>query len=255
MPNHVFNRLGFDCPQDRLREILEAICYDGNSEEAEFTGVGTIDFNKIIPMPPSLDIEAGSRTMEGVNLYLTSLNPAAPHFGSDKMDPEAFSAFVQRIGKTYGFGSRNHNLSEEEIAKVTQYASAEELLELGKTAVHNQLQYGATTWYDWRIQPDHWNTKWNSYDPGEYDGGKEITFNTAWCPPHPIIQKLSEMYPEVTIRHAWANEDLCADAGEVYYEGGQEVDSIVPVCDEDIRAMAIRIWDYDPEEMEEIDIE
>ena len=63
------------------------------------------------------------------------------------------------------------------------------------------------------------------------------------------------MYPEVTIRHAWANEDLCADAGEVYYEGGQEVDSIVPVCDEDIRAMAIRIWDYDPEEMEDIDIE
>lgn len=255
MPNHVFNRLEFDCSQERLREILEAICYDGNSEEAERTGVGTIDFNKIKPMPASLNIEAGSRTMDGVNLYLTSLNPDAPHFGSEKMEPEAISAFVQKIGKTYGFGSRNYNLSGEEIAKVTQYTSAEELLELGRTAVHNQLQYGATTWYDWRIQPDTWNTKWNSYEPGEYDGGKEITFKTAWCPPHPIIQRLSEMYPEVTIRHAWANEDMYADAGEVYYENGQKTDSFIPVADEDIKAMSARIWDYDPEEMEDIDIE
>ena len=255
MPNHVMNRLEFDCPMERLREILGAICYDGGSEEAERTGIGTIDFNKIIPMPATLNIEAGSRTMDGVNLYLTSLNPDAPHFGSEKMDPEAFSAFVQKIGKTYGFGSRNHNLSEEEIAKVTQYTSAEELLELGKTAVHNQLQYGATTWYDWRIQPDHWNTKWNSYDPGDYDGGREITFQTAWCPPHPIIQKLSEMYPEVTIRHAWANEDLSADAGELYYEGGQKVDGHVPISEEETRRMAINIWDWDPEEVEDINID
>ncbi len=255
MPNHVMNRLEFDCSQERLREILEAICYDGGSEEAERTGIGTIDFNKIIPMPPSLNIEAGSRTMDGVNLYLTSLNPDAPHFGTEKMAPDAFAAFVQRIGKTYGFGTRNHNLTAEEISKYTQYVSADELMKLGKTAVENQIKYGATTWYDWCIQPDHWNTKWNSYDPGEYDGGKEITFQTAWCPPHPIIQKLSEMYPEVTIRHSWANEDLFADAGELYYEGGQKVDGFVPVCEADTYAMSMRIWDWDPEEMEDFDIE
>ena len=255
MPNHVMNRLEFDCSQERLHEILEAICYDGNSEEAEVTGVGTIDFNKIKPMPASLNIESGSRTIEGINLYLTSLNPDAPHFGAEKMTPDAFEALVSKVGKSYGFMTANPCLSEEEIARCTKYTTAEELLELGKTAVENKLQYGATTWYEWRTHPDNWNTKWNSYDSGEYDGGKEITFQTAWCPPHSIIQKLSEMYPEVTMRHAWANEDLSADAGELYYEGGQRVDGHVPVSEEETRRMAINIWELDPEEMEDIDIE
>ena len=71
MPNHVINRLEFDCPEERRKEILSAICYD-DSTESERTGIGTIDFNKIIPMPPSLDIESGSGTVKGINLYLTS---------------------------------------------------------------------------------------------------------------------------------------------------------------------------------------
>ena len=255
MPNHVMNRLEFDCPQERLREILEAICYDGNAEEAEITGVGTIDFNKIKPMPASLNIESGSRTIDGINLYLTSLNPDAPHFGANKLSPEAFQGLLSKVGTGYGYTMSNPCLSEEAIARCTKYTSAEELLELGKTAVENKIQYGGTTWYEWRTNPDNWNTKWNSYDSGTYDGGKEITFLTAWCAPHPIIRKLSEMYPEVMMRHSWANEDLSADAGELYYEGGQRVDGYVPTAEEDICAMSAKIWDYDPEETEALNIE
>ena len=255
MPNHVFNRLEFDCPQDRLREILEAICYDGNSEEAEMTGVGTIDFNKIIPMPDSLNIESGSRTTDGINLYLTSVNPDAHHYGTEKLSHEEFNALLSKVGMRYGFITRNPCLSLEEIARCTRYTSEAELLEIGRTAVNNQLEYGAPTWYEWRTQPHNWNTKWNSYYPGEYDGGKEITFQTAWCPPHPIIQKLSEMYPEVTMRHAWANEDPSMDAGEVYYLNGEETESYVPVAEEDIQAMSANIWGYDPEETEDVNLD
>lgn len=50
MLNHVENHLIFDCPQERLQEILRAICYEEDSN-AEKTGLGTIDFNKIIQMP------------------------------------------------------------------------------------------------------------------------------------------------------------------------------------------------------------
>ena len=42
MPNHVINRLEFDCSKERLNEILAAICYDESSDEAEITGPGTI---------------------------------------------------------------------------------------------------------------------------------------------------------------------------------------------------------------------
>ena len=61
MPNHVINRLTFDCPEERLKKILSEICYDKDSDEDQ-KGVGTIDFNKITSMPESLNIECGSNT-------------------------------------------------------------------------------------------------------------------------------------------------------------------------------------------------
>ena len=247
MPNHVMNRLEFDCSQERLKVILAAICYDEDSDVAEVTGPGTIDFNKIIPMPPSLNIESGSRTIDGINLYLTSLNPDVHHYGTEKMDHEAFHALLAKVGRQYGFSPMNSSLSREEIERCTQYTSAEELMEMGKIAVNNKLQYGATTWYEWRTRPDTWNTKWNSYYPGDYHGGSEITFQTAWDAPHPIIQKLSEMYPEVTIQHRWANEDYYQNCGCNTYRDGAIVDFDIPRGDKQNVEMAVEIWDTDLE--------
>lgn len=31
MPNHVINRLEFECSEERLKELLSAICYDNNA--------------------------------------------------------------------------------------------------------------------------------------------------------------------------------------------------------------------------------
>jgi len=44
MPNHITNRLRFNADSEKVKEILEAIKQDK-------IGVGSIDFNKIIPMP------------------------------------------------------------------------------------------------------------------------------------------------------------------------------------------------------------
>ena len=85
MPNHIQSNLKFICDEERLREILEAIKYESDSE-SEDIGYGTIDFQKIIPMPEALDIECGSRTDSSVELYLTSINPDASYFGTDKME-------------------------------------------------------------------------------------------------------------------------------------------------------------------------
>ena len=90
MPNHVINRLTFDCPEDRLKQILSEICYDKESDSDQ-KGIGTIDFNKITPMPESLNIECGSNTDDGINLYLTSVNPRVDYFGTDKLDKKQFN--------------------------------------------------------------------------------------------------------------------------------------------------------------------
>lgn len=241
MPNHVINRIEFDCPEQKLKEILSAICYDDNSE-SERTGIGTIDFNKITPMPKSLDIESGSSTDRGINLYLTAVNPSVRYYGKEKMDPVEFTSLVERLNGSRVFLRHNTALTTEEIQKATLYHSEDELLQLGKTAVENLMQYGATTWYDWRTRGDTWNTKWNSYNANDYDGGNEICFQTAWSAPHPIIEKLSSMYPEVSIKHSWANEDLWQYCGSKTYLGGEIIDYDDPETDMEHLEFAASVW-------------
>lgn len=62
MPNHVENIITLKGDEKKIREMLEAIKNDDY-------GLGTVDFNKIIPMPESLNIEAGSKTDRGLKAY------------------------------------------------------------------------------------------------------------------------------------------------------------------------------------------
>lgn len=247
MPNHVINRVEFECSEERLKEILSAICYDEDSQRTQ-TGIGTIDFNKIIPMPPSLDIECGSNTDNGISLYLTSINPGVQYYGKEKMVPAQFETLLEKLRENMFVFRCRPSLTLDEIQRMTKYRGEEELLQLGKTAVNNMQQYGAITWYDWRIQEDHWNTKWNSYDAYAYDDSNAIYFQTAWDAPHPIIVKLSSMYPEVTIKHQWANEDLMQDCGSMTYLNGKMIDCVTPETDMEHLEMAASIWECDLED-------
>ena len=53
MANYVQNHIHFDCGDKTMREILAAIQKDDDGVNQRF-GIGTIDFNKIEPMPPEL---------------------------------------------------------------------------------------------------------------------------------------------------------------------------------------------------------
>ena len=62
MPNHVTNHIKISGDPKRIKELLEAVKYDD-------VGLGSIDFNKVIPKPASLDIECGSNTDAGLKAY------------------------------------------------------------------------------------------------------------------------------------------------------------------------------------------
>lgn len=62
MPNHVVNHISLRGDPKKIREMLETI-------KSDELGIGSVDFNKIIPMPESLNIEAGSRTDRGLKAY------------------------------------------------------------------------------------------------------------------------------------------------------------------------------------------
>ena len=227
MPNHVENCIEYSGDARQIRTMLESIKTD------EY-GIGTVDFNKIIPMLKSLNIEAGSKTNRGLKAYKEFIDMYT--FGRSAEDAE-------KALENIPVDSENAFLSQRtDIVK--------EKWELGKTAWQNIRQYGAPTWYEWSVS--NWGTKWNAYGYDkytDYSGCKELTFETAWSAPHPIIKKLSEFFSNISFKHQLADEDIGMNCGERSYLGGEITDWFIP---EGIQAteFALEIWGYEPPELD-----
>ena len=79
--------------------------------------------------------------------------------------------------------------------------------------IKNQLDYGHTTWYGWRVS--NWGTKWDMYDR-EYENGV-LTFDTAWRAPFEYYEALAKTLPEgVILKVEYASEDLGQHSGVCY---------------------------------------
>lgn len=144
MPNHVTNIIELECSRERSKEIMEFLRADGQD-------YGSVDFNKLIPMPESLNITSGSETDRGIEIYLTAVNPNTKDYGLEKMSSNEFDLLVTMLNNERMFGKYDSNLSDERIASFTKYVSFETYVQTGRTAVDNFRQYGATTWYEWCI--------------------------------------------------------------------------------------------------------
>lgn len=206
MPNHIVNIISLKGDKAKINEMLEAI-------KTEEFGLGSVDFDKVIPMPESLRVESGSRSDNCYAEYKDFID-VYTMYGTQNMDkllniPEkAEKAFLQA----------RTTLSRDDF-------------EFGKQLYQNELKYGASTWYDWCIK--NWGTKWNSYgydfhDRSDMENNPSLGFNTAWSAPHPIIAKLAEMYPEVSFEHIWADEDIGQNCGRSTYENGQHKEVFYP---------------------------
>jgi len=91
--------------------------------------------------------------------------------------------------------------------------------------LENKKKYGHKDWYSWSCA--NWGTKWNAYSQEDH-GVNKITFDTAWSAPFPVIEKLSEMFPEVKIILRYADEDFGQNCGEVVLLGGNCIDENIP---------------------------
>ena len=84
MPNYVANVVTFGGDEKRIKEMLLAVQND------EF-GPGSISFNKIIPMPPELDIESGTRSKAGLQAYKDFVETYSLGRDLSRSDPIAHS--------------------------------------------------------------------------------------------------------------------------------------------------------------------
>lgn len=224
MPNHVNNIIKLTGDRKRIEELLEAV-------KADEIGIGSLDFNKVIPMPQSLDIPSGSATDRGYAKYMNFINLYT------LVDVNALTSIpIISAAREEAYLENEPNVDRSEF-------------ELGKEAFQNEILYGARTWYEWCIE--NWGTKWNSYGYDSYDRSDPSTigFHTAWSAPHPVLEKLAEMYPEVQFEHEWADEDIGFNCGRKIYDHGTCIENYLPEGEE-ATAFAMNLWGYgESEEM------
>lgn len=77
-----------------------------------------------------------------------------------------------------------------------------------------------------------------------------LYFQTAWSAPHPVLEKLSEMFPDVKLEHEWADEDIGQNCGRCSYQNGEIIDGYVPESEKEAIEFACKMWEYDPADMD-----
>lgn len=226
MPNHVKNILAFDADREKIQQIL-------NDIKDDEVGVGSIDFNKLIPRPKSLNIECGSDTDKGFKLF-TDMKEEAGGIIETIRNPRNMTEFIQATKNGKKFTERYNSMSEDD----------KKLFDLGKRAFNNIQNYGTPTWYEWSIA--NWDTKWNAYDCS-YDKDRTLFFHTAWSAPDKVIKALSEKYPDIQIGHIWADEDIGNNLGKRIYFGGEVIlENIPEAFSKEAYDLAFKVWDCTP---------
>lgn len=188
MPNHITNIVKVSGSPEKVKELFLYV----KGEKSEF------DFNKIIPMPESLHITSGSNVDNAIAILSNDL--------------DKFNEMLD-----WGWVKEEKIKTVEELQKVLLKKLSPKDMQEGKIALDNILKYGHKDWYSWSIA--NWGTKWNAYDIVK-NNDNEIVFDTAWSTPFPVIEKLAQKFPELTIIVHFADEDIGSNCGSYAFVGG-----------------------------------
>lgn len=198
MPNWTYNDFRFDSPKDLDLFKKALVSKDDNGEEI-------VDFNKLIPMPESLDIEAGYRENVAIMCYVTDkLQVPYKDLDADKK---------VLLLETIDFIKDFNDIQKEIVNRVNEYDDTKDnLYKSGKQYVENYKKYGYTTWFGWRWT--NWGVKWNASESQIFDDG--VLFNTPWSEPAPIIIALIKKYPEINFILNCEYEDMFGQPPRVF---------------------------------------
>jgi hypothetical protein len=198
MPNHITNILRIEGSPERVKELLNTI----KGKEKNHL----VDFNKISPMPETLNITSGSNVDNAIALL--------------KNDKGYFKKMLD-----YPWVKREEIKNITQLKRRIKKGISEKEFEEAKLAIRNIELYGHKDWYSWSNA--NWGTKWNSYDNARVNKNT-ISFETAWSTPFPVMEKLSEMFPDVTLHIAFADEDIGNNCGFYVLVGGNIVKEYLP---------------------------
>ena len=226
MPNWTYNRI--KCKKeigDKLLTIKDDIY--------------SLDFNKLIPMPEDLKLDAGSIESDSISCYYLSLNDDEKYklmklLKSKEMffHHDYWNKYKKYI-KYYESNPdklKNNKDNFNGLIDFDEKKHFNSLAELGKQYIENIKKYGYPQWYDWCVE--NWGTKWNVEDDVDVSYNKntdeyDITFDTAWSVPSGIVEKYSEFCNDEEFY--WEYEDEDYDGTHILRKiNGEIIDTILP---------------------------
>lgn len=186
MPNWVATVVEFSGEDKDIQAVLKEI----SSEDSKF------DFNKLIPMPASLEIESSTKSSLAYTYY-----------------------YVKKFNRLPGRKHSYYQDKSEVIERVEKdiNMSSQEMLDMGKTLYENIEKY--STRYDWCY--NNWGTKWNACSVNVCDN--MLYFSTAWSFAAPVMKKLAEICAKhnVGFEGEWSDEDMGRNTGYFGTMGGE----------------------------------
>lgn len=215
MPNHIINYLIINANDLLVKQIRKFIASDE----------GEIDFNKIYPMPETLNIEDGSNMDYAISYFLSAINPYNEEYPIEKKEYEKYKEIANKTGRQRFFQRvYSDNLKYKDFERFmksriqsnnpsVQQKEIIDFLNMGKQYLDNHEKYDAPTWYDWRCR--EWGTKWNAYDTKSLCSYM-VEFLTAWNTPREIIRKLSKMFTDAEFTVFYADEDYNSENYGIY---------------------------------------
>lgn len=197
MPNWTTNYVEFKGNDESIEKVFNEILDDGN-----------FDFNKLIPMPESLNIESGSETNMAIAYYVTKrLTIPYDQTNLSKLLSNSFS---------YNWAAEICLRLQKRVEDTSDPNALDKLYEMGKQYVFNLENYGHSTWYSWRYAK--WGTKWNACETHREDNS--LWFYTANGIPAPVYDALTEICKphKVSFEAKFADEDILSYAGTYTFE-------------------------------------
>jgi hypothetical protein len=232
MPNHVTNHLHFSGDKEQIAAIMALVIV--NVPEQQMTGLAGETTLCYVRNNPDGTTDYGWFDTERnrFSCRIPDPTPEAPYrttimeFGDEV--PDDWEPNMQAAYETFDF---------ETIIPMPKQVFR------GNLSSRQQALSGGMNWYDWSVS--NWGTKWNSYSFHRLDDG--IAFDTAWSPPEPVIEKLSEMFPEVHITHEYFDEGWNFWGVDEYLAGEKTVDGCCSgEMDEEGQALCMDLKGYDP---------
>lgn len=178
MPNWCYTSLSVTGSAARVAEFVEFAKSKTNDS--------VLSFENFVPMPPTLQTNAGSDGDIGF---------AAFH-----------SETEWQVYLSYPW-AKGHNIHDRKSLQDYVERHRPEAKAQGKIYADNLAQHGAKHWYDWSIT--HWGTKWDACRPTleHHEGGVAvINFETAWSPATPVILAMSVKFPDLTFEASFDEE-------------------------------------------------